>query len=234
MLDVGQGQAVLLRDPSGAAVLVDTGPDGDPPAVLAGLARAGVDRLAALVVSHGQADHAGAVEALLATLPVGVVVHGPPGPDDPGLGTVRRTAAAAGVPSRAVVAGDELVVGGWRLDVRWPRPGPWRGDPNARSVVLHATTRGLGALVPGDAESPILLPLGLPRADVLAVPHHGSADPGLPALLRRVAPTVALVSSGEGNRFGHPAPQTLRALREAGVPVRRTDGDGDLRVMAGG
>jgi competence protein ComEC len=87
------------------------------------------------------------------------------------------------------------------------------------------------ALLAADAESPVTLPLDLPRADVLKVAHHGSEDPGLPALLDRVRPSVAVVPVGR-NTYGHPAPSTLAALRA--VPeVRRTDRDGSVRIEPG-
>ena len=68
---------------------------------------------------------------------------------------------------------------------------------------------------------------------MLKVAHHGSADPGLPALLLRLRPEVALIEVGEHNRFGHPHPTTLAALRAAGVEVHRTDRDGDVSITAG-
>jgi competence protein ComEC len=75
----------------------------------------------------------------------------------------------------------------------------------------------------------VLAPLDLGSVDVLKVSHHGSADDGLPALLERLRPRVALIEVGRHNTYGHPAPATLRALRV--VPtVARTDLDGTVRV----
>ena len=106
-LDVGQGDALLLRAPDGAAVLVDAGPPGDPAPVLRALRREGVRRLAALVVTHAQADHAGGAAAVLGRFPVTLLVH-PPFPGRPlwPRGSPRPRAAA-----------------GWPC-ARWPR-GPW-------------------------------------------------------------------------------------------------------------
>jgi competence protein ComEC len=87
-------------------------------------------------------------------------------------------------------------------------------------------------LASGDAESPQLLPLALPPVDVLKVPHHGSADPGLPAILQRIHPAVAAIEVGRGNNYGHPTAQALAALVAAGVKVFRTDRDGDVLISA--
>ena len=85
-------------------------------------------------------------------------------------------------------------------------------------------------LLSGDAESPTLRTLPLPDVDALKVPHHGSADPGLPAVLERLRPELAGIEVGRGNTYGHPAPATLAALRGAGVRTYRTDRDGTVSV----
>jgi competence protein ComEC len=88
---------------------------------------------------------------------------------------------------------------------------------------------GFDLFLSADAESPSLLPLPLPDVEAMKVAHHGSADPGLPELLQRLGPEVAVIEVGE-NTYGHPTPSTLAAL-EAAVPhVRRTDRDGTVRL----
>lgn len=132
-------------------------------------------------------------------------------------------------------AGTEIAAGAWRMSVIGPVTDPPPGsDPNLGSLVVHAQAGGVSALLPGDAESPVLARVAAPHVDVLQVPHHGSEDPGLPGVLERTRPTVALVSAGAGNPFGHPRQGTLSALAAAGVRVLRTDLDGDIDVAAGG
>ena len=92
-------------------------------------------------------------------------------------------------------------------------------------MVAIVSAAGLDLLLSADAESPSLLPLALPRVDAMKVPHHGSADPGLADVLRRLRPRVAAIEVGE-NTYGHPAPGTLRTLRHAGVRTFRTDRHG--------
>ena len=89
-------------------------------------------------------------------------------------------------------------------------------------------------LLTADAESDVLAGLDLRPVDVLKVAHHGSADDGLPTLLTRLRPRIATVSAGVRNRYGHPAPATLRALRVAGAAVLRTDRDGTIRLTPAG
>jgi competence protein ComEC len=229
LLDVGQGDAVLLQD-GPRAILVDTGPPGSN--LLGELRRLGVRRLDAVVVTHSSADHEGGLAAVLAALPVGLVLDGRQTAAE--QGAAPRFAGLARGQARAVPEAGQVVRAGPRLalEVLWPPPGRSRaGDPNRTPVVALARAGELTALLTADAESAVTLPLDPPRVDVLKVAHHGSADAGLPRLLDRVRPAVALVPVGR-NTYGHPTPDTLAALRA--VPdVRRTDRDGTATVTAG-
>ena len=236
-LDIGQGDATLVQH-GRAAVLVDTGPPDGP--ILARLRAAGVRRLDLLVLTHAALDHDGAAAAVLDALPVGLVLDGeeatarpPPGPF--GLraaAPVKRLTAARHVRRIASDAGQVLRVGPLELRVLWPRRVPAAlpgAEPNDRATVLHVRDGGFDLLLTADAESNVTAALALPVVDALKVAHHGSDDPGLPGLLRRLRPRVAVISVGPHNSYGHPAPSTLAALRAVPV-VRRTDRDGTLRL----
>ena len=89
-------------------------------------------------------------------------------------------------------------------------------------------------LLPADAESNVTAALPLPHVDALKVAHHGSADPGLPALLTRTRPEFAAIEVGRDNTYGHPTASTLAALRAAVPRVVRTDRDGTVRLRIRG
>jgi competence protein ComEC len=230
-LDVGQGDATLIQRRS-AAILVDTGPPDGP--ILARLRHAGVRRLDLLVVTHAQADHDGGAAAVLKALPVALVLDGRDGARDrPGA---RMAAEAARRHVRLVAgrAGQVLRVGGVTVRVLWPEPASAQAkagtDPNQRAIVAEADADGVRTLLTADAESDVLDRLDLGGVDVLKVSHHGSADPGLPALLERLKPRLAGIEVGRHNFYGHPAPATVRALRAGGATIVRTDRDGSVRV----
>ncbi|WP_217915614.1 ComEC/Rec2 family competence protein [Miltoncostaea marina] len=237
-LDIGQGDAILLRSPDGSAAVVDAGPPGPrgsaAPLVRA-LRRLGVRRLDALVLTHDSLDHVGGAPAALADVPVGALLL-PPEPADGWAPAAREAVAAArgrGVPVAVVRAGARVDVGAWRVRVLWPARGrPAGADPNPHSLVAVASADGLDVLLTGDAESDALARLPGGRVEVLKVSHHGSEDPGLPAELARRRPAVALVSAGRGNPFRHPRPETLAALAAAGASTWRTDRSGDVTVTA--
>ena len=132
--------------------------------------------------------------------------------------------------------GQVFRLGKLRLEILWPDgPGVASADPNDRAIVILATFGETDVLLPADAESPVTLPLRPPPVEILKVAHHGSADEALPRLLDRTRPLVAVVSSGRGNSYGHPAPPTLAALSEAdGLAVYRTDRDGRITVESDG
>ncbi|HST70226.1 MAG TPA: ComEC/Rec2 family competence protein [Solirubrobacterales bacterium] len=225
VLDVGQGDAILLQPAAAPAVLVDGGPPG------AGLVRkleeAEVRSLGAAVVTHDQSDHAGGVEELLGALPVERLV----------FARLRRelivAADAAGAEPRRIAAGQELRSGRLRLRVLWPPPellGEMSGqDPNHLALVMEARWRHFSMLLMADAEAEAV-PLDPGPVDVLKVAHHGSEDAGLAALLDEIRPQLAVVSVGEGNPYGHPAPGTLATLARHRVPTLRTDEEGSIEI----
>lgn len=233
VLDIGQGNATLLQD-GADGVLVDAGPaDGG---IVAALRKTGVRRLRAVLLSHPAADHDGGAAAAIDAFPTDLLLDG----GDPGGGPTHAAAVAAarrrGTTIAPARAGQQMQFGEIALRLRWPTPAAARrpGDPNDRAAVVEAQIGRLRALLPADAEGNVLTKLpNLLRADVLIVSHHGSSDVALPAVLQRVRPQVAVISSGEHNSYGHPTRPTLDALRAARTPTLRTDQTGTIDLRAG-
>lgn len=232
--DVGQGDALVLNAGAGSGVVIDAGPD--PVSADRCLRELGVTRIALLVLTHDHLDHVGGVSGILHERPVDRVLTSPLA--DPVSGQRLVLAALAGrrVTVGPASVGTVLDEGQAHLEVLGPSHafGGSRSDPNNSSVVLRATVRGVRILLPGDAEIEAqddLLSTGTDlRADILKVPHHGSAYSD-PAFLQAVHARLALISVGAGNDYGHPSPLLLAELARLGVPVRRTDQDGDIAVV---
>jgi competence protein ComEC len=226
VLDVGQGDAILLQPAGAPAVLVDGGPPGDG---LAGkLEDAGVERLGAAIISHDESDHIGGIEELLGRLPIGRVVYARLGRQP-----LEAARAAGAVPMRAVLGG-ELRSGGLRLEVLWPPRELLEGsapgtDPNQLALVLLVRWHDFSMLLTADAEAEAV-PLDPGPLDVLKVAHHGSDDAGLAALLDRTAPQLAVISVGADNSYGHPTAETLSTLAGHGIRALRTDEDGTVTI----
>jgi competence protein ComEC len=228
VLDVGQGDSIVLDPPDGDAVLVDTGPPGD--GVEGRLRELGIDRLAAIVITHNQSDHSGGLGELLDSVQVGRVLYGR---DD---ALLRGAALAAGVEPYPLTEGREIASGQLHLSALWPPrelSGAAVDDPNLLSVVLLARWRHFSMLLTGDAEAEAV-PIDPGPVDVLKVSHHGSEDEGLDELLERSVPKLAVISVGAGNSYGHPAAGTLGELHSHGVPTLRTDRHGEIALEADG
>jgi competence protein ComEC len=232
-LDVGQGDATLFQAP-GAGILVDGGP---PEANVVAMLRAhGVRRLDVVVLTHAQRDHEGGLEAVVRSLPVGLLLDGGAYSRDPEHARIAAAARARGIRVAVPAAGQAFGLGRLQVHVLSPPAGPPPDpaeDPNLRAIVLTVSYGDLDFFLPADAESDVTGGLPLPPVEVLKVAHHGSEDEDLPALLDRLRPRVAVIEVGEGNRYGHPAAPTLAELARARAGVYRTDRDGEVTVTAG-
>ncbi|MFN8639051.1 MAG: ComEC/Rec2 family competence protein [Dehalococcoidia bacterium] len=220
VLDVGQGLAVLVRD-GADAVLIDAGPpDGS---ALRALPR-GVSRdLGALVVTHTDLDHAGGVEEVARRMRVARVLGAAPAPFEAetfDLGQRVNTGASSSI------------------EVLSPPPGPlrMRESENDRSLVLLLTVGSQRILVAADIEAAAerwLVNTGRDlHAAALVVPHHGSRTSSTPAFIEAVAPSVAVISAGRDNRFGHPHPDVVSRYEAAGVSILNTADHGSITLTA--
>jgi len=232
--DVGQGDALVLAAGRSGAVVVDAGPD--PRLIDRCLRDLGVERVALVVLTHLHADHVEGLPGVLRGRSIGEVQIGPYDEPAAELARVSGWARDAAVPLTRAVAGERGRLGPLEWEVLWPVR-IIRGEgsaPNNASLVLLAQRAGVRMLLTGDIEPAAqraLLARGtVPAVDVLKVAHHGSAAQD-PRLLAAAHPRVALVSTGEDNDYGHPAPATLAWLAKAGAVIGRTDLDGSVAVV---
>lgn len=231
--DVGQGDALVVPTTEGAALLIDTGPEVGP--VDECLRRLGVSRLDLVLLSHLDADHAGGLAGALAGRSVTAVATGPLSPADTRVARVDELARRVGAARTEVAPGERLVLGAATVDVLAPpvENASAAARPNDLSVLARVTVGGVRILFTGDlgaeAESRILARGVDVRADVLKVPHHGSADVD-PRFLAATGARVALISVGAHNDYGHPTAQALAWLAGDGMWIHRTDREGDVAV----
>ena len=242
-LDVGQGDAWLLVSSTGR-VLVDGGGTWDREyeagrlRLLPKLGDRGAVALDAVVLTHPHPDHARGLLAALTLLPVGEVIVPSAAPRNEFLDEFVAAARRRRLPLRRVAVGDRLSAGGFAFEVLHPAGRVYLRSPeNNGSLVLRSEIAGRTVLLAGDVEGWAerdLLERGSPlKADVLKVPHHGSATSTGDRFLSAVAPRLALVGVGRRNRFGHPSAAVLSRLAAARVRTFRTDRDGDVALVFG-
>ncbi len=238
-LDVGQGDATLVRLGHGVDVLVDGGgtpfSDRDVGAgvVLPALRALGVWDLDAVVATHPDLDHVEGLLTVLRDLRVGMLVMGPPAPERAIDVSLRRVAEERGVPVHRAVRGERWRVGEGPgaavFDVLNPTWTP-AATTNDNSVALLLRVGGAPqVLMLGDASAAVERELAVPRLPVLKVAHHGSRFSTSDALLRATRPQLAVISVGR-NGYKHPSPDVLQRLHEAGVTIASTWGSGALRL----
>lgn len=230
-LDVGQGDAALLRTSEDVTVLFDTGPNGQ---ILRLLRREGVSRIDLLVLSHPHSDHAGGLAAVLKAFPVTETWY---------AGEFRgRAGRALRMARRAerVRAGRILRMGGLTLSVLYPQPDsalrPRRSESGANngSLVVKAVYGASRYLFPGDCELGCWEQIFRTRrselrADVLKAAHHGSWNGTNSGVLGSVRPSSVVISCGREKRHGHPSPAVLKLIEKLGARVFRTDRQGSIR-----
>lgn len=241
-LPVGQGDAAALRTPAGRWVLVDGGPrgaghDAGASVVLPFLRRRGVGRLAVVVASHGEADHAGGLPAVLRAVPADLALEPGEALATPLYRDWLTGVTRAGARWRPARAGDSVALDGVVLRVLHP-DSAWMAEGlpvNENAVVLRVEYGAFRAILPGDAGLTMEAARSAAAGPVtlLKVAHHGSRSATGSAWLQALAPRLCVVSVGV-NRFGQPAPVVLEALAAAGCRVYRTDVDGAIAVGSDG
>jgi len=251
MIDVGQGDAILVRSTRGRAVLIDTGgrlergttDDGNSPAEAIGerivvptLLRLGITRLDAIVLTHPHGDHAGGLAPILRTLSVGRIFDSGQRYGGHAFNDALQEAAKRNVQVEIARCGDALRIDDIVISILSPCTLAIGGknDINENSVVALVQIGAVRALFMGDAgletERRLLARSLDLHAHILKIGHHGSAYATSPAFLAAVNPSVALISVGRHNLFGHPAQATLRHLQVRGIWIYRTDRCGAIQI----
>jgi competence protein ComEC len=241
VLDVGQGDGILVEGSRGGRLVIDGGPD--PSRLLIALDERLPPwdrRIDVLILSHPHEDHVAGLGLLLERYRVGRVYE--PGMIGPGPGYEQwaRELAALGTPHGRLQTGDRLTLDTINLRVLWPDAGRVPEHPpdggtsiNNVSIVLQGEVGSQRFLLMGDVEEgvdPELLARGIPSVDLLKVAHHGSKTASTEPFLEAARPKVAVVSAGAGNPYGHPAPSTIQRLAAIAGKTYRTDTNGTVEV----
>lgn len=236
VLDVGQGQAIHVQT-ARHDLLIDAGPpygpttDAGARVVLPYLNAQGVRRLDALMVTHGDADHAGGAQSVLDGVEVGVVYASLA----PGHALRERTGDAL----RPCVAGDAWAWDGVRFAVLHPDGGRRLRKENDNACVLRVATAEGALLVTSDIEALAereLLARGAAAlaGSVVVAPHHGSRSSSTAALVDAVRPAAVIYSVGYRNPFRHPHPEVWARWSAGGARAWRTDSQGAIRIALDG
>ncbi len=228
MLDVGQGQAILLQA-EGKTYLVDCGGDRDEDAadlVAQTLLSQGISRLDGIILTHYDRDHAGGIEYLLTRIDTDMILM-PYAADDSGLAKRLKTMLG----DRAVRLHKDLVITAGDMKLTIFAPESYNSGNESGLCVLFSVEK-CDILITGDrsaaGERLLMNRHDLPQVDVLVAGHHGSKHSASEQLLQAVRPSYALISVSKDNYYGHPAPETLQRLKQYGCIIICTADNGTI------
>lgn len=240
VLDVGQGDAVLLTTPHGRTVLVDGGPDDRVLSYLYQLLSR-PRTIDVMIATHNHADHITGLRAALADFPTDTVWMS---------GAIHTTATyehflravSQHSTARIVHAGDATALDGVTLTVLYPlsdMTGQQPENPHSATIVTRVNYGATSFLLTGDLEAEdegavLEHEANLLPSTVLKVTHHGSHNASTDAFLSAVSPQYGLISVGRGNKFGHPHVETLERLAAHHIQILRTDRDGTITCHSNG
>ena len=204
--DVGQGDAMVINLHHHRAIVIDVGPD--PELIDRCLHQLGVKEIPLLVLTHSHADHIGGLKGARKNRKIGTTWFG------------------------NVQSGTHARIDDIDIDVKWPDGSPGH-TPNNSSISATFTSPDFSIFAGGDIEPLAQQELRgkIGEVDIYKVSHHGSKFQDMD-LLRELSPTLAIISVGATNTYGHPAPSTISALEQLGAKVLRTDCDGAVAVQA--
>ena len=255
-MDVGQGDSLFVVSPGGKTLLIDgggafggfpgheeqQGVDPGEEAVSPYLWWRGFQKLDVVALTHAHQDHLGGLTAVVENFRVGKLWIGRE-VSTVALARLEGLAREKKIPIEHELRGKKFSWDGAEGEFLWPES--FRGETalsakNDDSLVLRLRYGNQSLLLPGDAEKESERAIlaendanGL-RADVLKIGHHGSKNSTMPEFLAAIQPRIGIISSGEGNPYGHPSPELLERLEKAGVRIYRTDSDGAVHVLTDG
>lgn len=251
--DVGQGDAIYLKAPSGQEVLIDGGPDDKILDCLSSHKPFFDRQIEVLILTHPEADHLTGLISVLQRYKVNNLIIENLENDTEVYSKFHQAVIEEGMKIYNPKKGDRLKLGETEINFYWPqevmgniklwsKKGDNRkaifpaGSLNNFSLIFTIKYKDFISLQSGDAESQILekafpLPSGV---TVLKTPHHGSRNALSNELLALLKPKLAVISVGKGNKFGHPSPETLGLLKDFGIKTLRTDQDGEIEIVSNG
>lgn len=244
VVDIGQGDSILVRDVKGQTLLIDVGgkvrfsekkswqkrlvDSNAERTLIPYLKSRGIGKIDQLVLTHTDTDHMGDMLEVAKELKIGQVLVSPGSLTKPDFVVKLRQMKT---PVHAVSAGDNLPIMGSHLQVLYPNA---VGDGgNNDSVVLYGNLLGKNFLFTGDleeeGEEQMMATYPNLPVDVLKAGHHGSKGSSSPEFLDHISPQMALISAGQNNRYKHPHQETLDRFQNQNMTIYRTDQQGAIR-----
>lgn len=237
-IDVGQGDSILIQTPQGKNILIDAGTSTYGPIIAQFLRNKGISKIDALIATHPHADHIGGMSHIIQNFEIASIYMPKASTTTQTFENLLLTIQTKGLKINSARAGIILSIDS-TINAKFIAPiSENYNDLNQFSAVLRITYQSTSFLFAGDAgqlsENQMLSSGETLRSDVLKVGHHGSSTSTTQDFLNAVNPTIAIISVGEGNRYGHPTQEVLNRLSKLGTTVYRTDMHGTITLISDG
>lgn len=245
-IDIGQGDCIFLEAPDGSTMLIDAGDRGNFPIIDAFLKAGDIERLDVVVATHMHADHIGSMAEVIDSYDIGIFYMPDQEADSNSYTDMMDALAAKNIPiqtAKLLPSDTGPMVVDWADGVEVLILSPFDGSyasANDYSIVMRIRYGESAILLTGDAETTAerillkALPHRYVQANVLKVGHHGSTTSTCAQFLSAVSPDIAVISCGQGNKYGHPEQPVLDRLSDAHVETVRTDMLGTIHVALDG
>jgi competence protein ComEC len=242
MLDVGQGDSIFIQAANGAQLLIDAGPDEKVLSELAKVMPPGDRSIDVVIATHPDADHIAGLPMVLSRYKVGLFLATQAGTDSKTYQTLFQTIADRGIPAYYARHGMKITLDHepeTTFSILFPDRDTTGWETNTASVIGRLQIGQRSALLTGDAPSSVetFLAVAIPKdidVDILKLGHHGSKTSSNEVFLRATSPTLALISAGIDNRYGHPAPEVIDRLKLFGIPYVSTQDVGSYTIESDG
>jgi competence protein ComEC len=234
-LDVGQGDSAVIQTPYQHFIVIDGGPSANR--VNRYLQYLGANRVELMVLSHSHSDHINGLFNIIKNIPTRILLIPHNGEETKELEELKRLALSK---NTQVIEGKRGMrirfPGGLNLKVISPGLDVENWDANNGSLILQASYGTTKVLFTGDVEREMIqriIPF-LSPSDILKIPHHGSRSSYSPSFYNILNPRIAIIQSGQGNKFDHPHPEVIEALQEKEITIYRNDQQGAIFVKSDG
>ena len=237
-LSVGQGDSVFIELPTGQTMLIDAGNPGDGAGIVQFIKSKGYTKIDFLIATHPHADHIGGMADVIQGISISSIYMPKVANNTQTFENLLSTIKDKGLTVNTAKAGVSLIdITGLKVYMVAPI-GTEYEDLNDYSAVVKIINGSTSFLFMGDAQSlsedEILKTSADVKANVLKVGHHGSDTSTSQAFLQAVSPTIAVISVGADNDYGHPTQATLDELQNASAKVYRTDQNGNVIITSDG
>jgi len=237
-IDVGEGDCILLQIENNKNILIDSGNLSAGYIVKNYLQIKKILRLDCVIITHMHADHVGGIFSILPQIRAGSIYYNGYHPkNNHFFSELVNLTHNLNIPLKTLKAGDKIEIENAKIEVL----SPWEsltGDLNTDSIVIKVNFGKISFLLPGDLNIPgekRLIDAGINlKSDVLKVGHHGADDSSSEEFIDKVRPKIAVLSVGKNNRYGYPSEEVIERLKEKGIPIYRTDIDGNIIIQTDG